>query len=115
MLQIPIDRLDELHKISIELGILAYLRYLVDEDERDCIDCEQDTAIVRQSVNGYLNTVQFDAVERLRDLINRENFVRRIDMADVGLCVGNGFIRSETAGINAFPTARNSTFSHTIK
>ena len=79
MLQIPIDCLDELHKISIELGILAYLRYLVDEDEMDCIHCNQDIAIVRKSVNGYLNTVQFDAVDRLRDLINRENFVRRGD------------------------------------
>ncbi len=79
MLQIDINRLDELHKISIELGILAYLRYLVDEDEMDCIDCDQDIAIVRRSVNGYLNTVQFDAVERLRELINREDFVRHID------------------------------------
>ena len=79
MLQIQIDRVDQLHKISIELGILAYLRYLVDEDEMDSIECDQDIAIVRQSVNGYLNTVQFDALERLQDLINGEDFVRRID------------------------------------
>ena len=79
MLQIQIDRVDQLHKISIELGILAYLRYLVDEDEMDSIECDQDIAIVRQSVNGYLNTVQFDTVARLRDLINGEDFVRRVD------------------------------------
>lgn len=68
MFKICLEDVDELHAISLELGILTYLQGLVQYDGEIGI-CEPDLAFTQKSVDGYLWDKQLETVLKLRQLL----------------------------------------------
>ena len=75
VLQIKVDDVDELFRLSIELQVLTYLYELVQCDKQEDVVADEDFAFARRNAMAYLNEYQLDAVLRLHALLEKEDFV----------------------------------------
>ena len=74
MLTINLADVDKLYDILLDLEILTYLRFLVENEEKDdLIDTTLLTAY--RCAPAFLWSKQLEAVKAFRELLTREDFV----------------------------------------
>ncbi|MBO5020747.1 MAG: hypothetical protein J6J13_01420 [Clostridia bacterium] len=75
MLKIKFQDLDELYFISLEIEVLTYLQYLTQFDDHEDETTQNIFGQSRNYAKSYLLEKQCEMVKKLKDLIERDDFV----------------------------------------